>query len=97
IPEDIVEEIGRLYGYDHLPLSLPKRSIQPVATDPLIAAKSKARNTLSKSGANEVLTYTFVHGDLLNKVGQDTKHAYKLSNALSPDLQYYRLSLLPSL
>ncbi len=97
IPEDIVEEIGRLYGYDHLPLELPKRDLTPAAEDPLLAFKSRLREVLSKSGANEVLTYSFVHGDLMQKAGQDPKHAYQLSNAISPDLQYYRLSLLPSL
>jgi phenylalanyl-tRNA synthetase beta chain len=38
-----------------------------------------------------------VHGDLLKKAGQDPDLAYTLRNALSPDLQHYRLSILPSL
>lgn len=97
IPEDIVEEVGRLYGYDKLPLELPKRNIKPAETDRLIETKTRARNILSTAGANEILTYTFVHDDLLDKVGQNKDNAFKLSNALSPDLQYYRLSLLPSL
>ncbi len=97
IPEDIVEEIGRLYGYDKLPVQLPKRSINPAPTDPLLATKTKAREVLARAGANEVLTYSFVHGDLLKKVGQNAKFAYEITNAISPDLQYYRLSLLPSL
>jgi phenylalanyl-tRNA synthetase beta subunit len=33
----------------------------------------------------------------LEKVGQDKTLAFKLNNAISPDLQYYRLSLTPSL
>ena len=97
IPEDIVEEVGRLYGYDHLPLVLPRRDLSPPTKDGLLSLKSQIRDNLSKAGANEVLTYSFVHGNLLNKVGQDSKQAYELSNALSPDLQYYRLSLTPSL
>lgn len=97
IPEDIVEEVGRLYGYDHLPLELPKRHITPTQKDELLTAKSKIRSILSKAGANEVLTYSFVHGNLLDKVGQDKSNAYQVANALSPDLQYYRLSLIPSL
>jgi phenylalanyl-tRNA synthetase beta chain len=95
--EDVVEEVGRLYGFDKLPLELPKRSIQPVPKDPLFELKSKVRDTLAKAGANEVLTYSFVHGDLLQKAGQDPAHAFQVGNALSPDLQYYRLSLTPSL
>jgi phenylalanyl-tRNA synthetase beta chain len=38
-----------------------------------------------------------VNGELMEKVRQDTTKAFSLSNALSPDLQYYRLSLTPSL
>ncbi|HET7320800.1 MAG TPA: phenylalanine--tRNA ligase subunit beta [Candidatus Saccharimonadales bacterium] len=95
--EDVVEEVGRLYGYDHLPLELPKRDLTPAKRDPLLETKAKIRGVLAKAGANEVLTYSFVHGDLLDKVGQNKDDAFRLSNALSPDLQYYRLSLMPSL
>lgn len=97
IPEDIVEEVGRLYGFDHLPLQLPKRSVKPPAKNDLLQLKQTIRQILSAAGANELLTYNFVHGKLIDAVGQDKKQAYKLSNALSPDLQYYRLSLTPSL
>lgn len=97
IKEDVVEEVGRLYGFDKLPLVLPARDIAPTPQDPLLQQKTLIRNSLAKAGANEVLTYSFVHGDLLDKVGQQPDQAFKLSNALSPDLQYYRLSALPSL
>ncbi len=97
IAEDIVEEVGRLYGYDHLPLELPMRSVEPSPNNALRDVKKRIRAVLSNSGANEVLTYSFVHGNLMKKVGQNPDDAYQLSNALSPDLQYYRTSLLPSL
>lgn len=97
IAEDVVEEVGRLYGYDHLPLTLPKRDLTPAPRDPLLELKDQVRAKLAKAGANEVLTYSFVHGDLLAKTGQDSKQAYQIANALSPDLQYYRMSLMPSL
>ncbi|HZP55638.1 MAG TPA: phenylalanine--tRNA ligase subunit beta, partial [Candidatus Saccharimonadales bacterium] len=97
IPEDIVEEVGRLYGYGHLPLDLPKRDLTPPKLDPLIAFKSSLRDILSSGGANEVLTYSFVNESLLKKANQDPKDAYHIRNAISPDLQYYRLSLTPSL
>lgn len=97
IAEDIVEEVGRLYGFDKLPLTLPQRVIAPTPQDALLMQKTIIRDSLAKAGANELLTYSFVHGDLLKKVGQSSDAAFKLSNALSPDLQYYRLSVLPSL
>jgi phenylalanyl-tRNA synthetase beta chain len=97
IPEDVVEEVGRLYGYDRLPLVMPARTLSPAVRDPLLDLKAAIREQLSKTGANEVLTYSFVHGDLLEKTGQDKAKAFEIANALSPDLQYYRLSLMPSL
>jgi len=97
IPEDIVEEVGRLYGFDKLPLELPKRTTTPTQRNPLLETKAKIRNVLSRAGANEVLTYSFVHGDLLEKMGQNKDLAFQLSNALSPGLQYYRINILPSL
>lgn len=96
-PEDIVEEIGRLYGFDKLPRMLPQRSIKPAPKNQTREVARLIRESLSKSGANEVLTYSFVHKNSMERAGQDVSQAFQLGNALSPDLQYYRLSLLPSL
>ena len=95
--EDIVEEVGRLYGFDKLPLELPSRTITPASENVRRAVKQRIRQALRRGGANEVLTYSFVHDRTITRAGQDISHAYKLSNALSPELQYYRLSVLPSL
>lgn len=95
--EDVVEEVGRLYGFDKLPLSLPIRSITPTVKDDFITFKTVLRKSLVSFGANEVLSYSFVPAKLLEAAGQDPEQAFKISNALSPELQYYRLSLMPSL
>ena len=97
LPEDIVEEVGRLYGFDKLPRELPHRSIKPAPKNPRRELKNAIRQSLSRAGANEILTYSFVHERILKNAEQDITQAYKLSNALSPDLQYYRLTVLPSL
>lgn len=97
IPEDVVEEVGRLYGFDKLPRELPRRSMKPAVKNENRELKQSIRESLSKAGANEVLTYSFVHEKVLRNARQDPTQAFRLSNALSPDLQYYRLSVLPSL
>ena len=97
LPEDIVEEVGRLYGFDKLPRQLPRRSIKPAPKNLRRQLKQAIRQSLSRAGANEVLTYSFVHERVLKNAEQDPSRAYRLSNALSPDLQYYRTSVLPSL
>ncbi len=98
IAEDIVEEVGRLYGYDKIPVVLPARISAPTPKNPIREFKNEIRSKLSTLGANEVLTYSFVNGDLLDKSNIEAdKWAYHLRNALSPDLQYYRPVLLASL
>ena len=97
IPEDIVEEVGRLYGYEKLPRELPERSIKPVPINTAIQTKRVIRETMKRFGANEVLSYSFVNQKVMQRANQDIKQAFRLGNALSPDLQYYRLTVLPSL
>lgn len=97
IEEDLIEEVGRLNGYDNIKLQLPKRTFRAVKKAKIDLLQSEIREILVASGANEILTYTFVHGDLLKKAGQDPKNAYKIVNSISPELQYYRQTLMPSL
>lgn len=97
VPEDVVEEVGRLYGFDRLPRELPLRTTTPPPRNKKRLLEQTIRETLAKSGANELLTYSFVHERTLKNAGQNTESAYHVTNALSPDLQYYRLSITPSL
>jgi phenylalanyl-tRNA synthetase beta chain len=97
IKEDIVEEIGRLNGFFKLDKQLPVRDIHPAKINRELNIQKKLRETLSSSGANEVILSSFVHGDILKKSNQSTDNALQIANALSPDLQYYRLSLTPGL
>lgn len=97
LKEDVVEEVGRLYDFGKLPRQLPQRSTKPAPKNPRRELKRQIREQLSRAGANEALTYSFVHEHILKRAEQHADQAYKLSNALSPDLQYYRLSVLPSL
>ncbi len=97
LPEDIVEEVGRLRGFDTLPKELPSRVMSPAPKNASRLFKQLVRDSLAKAGANEILTYSFVNEKFMKRSGQDSDQAFRLSNALSPDLHYYRLSLLPSL
>ncbi len=97
IPEDVVEEVGRLHGYDKLPHSLPLRETVAVNQLRLDTLKNRIRDILSRAGANELQTYSFVPARLLHIAGQEKSSAFAIRNALSPELQHYRLSLTPSL
>lgn len=98
IPEDIIEEVGRLLGYDNIPLTLPQRPFTGTAVTPMWELKSELRSILSdRLAMHELLTYSFVSKDLLAKVGQDPAESYEITNALSPELQCFRQQITPSL
>ncbi len=98
IKEDIIEEVGRLLGYDNIPQTLPTRNFTEAELNPLLALKSQIRNILSdKMNSHEVLTYSFISQDLLEKVAEDPEDSYKIVNSISPELQCFRQSIVPSL
>jgi phenylalanyl-tRNA synthetase beta chain len=97
IPEDIIEEIGRINSYDSITPTLAKRDFTAVRPSDFDELRARVRESLVRAGANEVLTYSFVHGNILEKAGLDPSNSYRITNSISPDLQYYRQSLTPSL
>ena len=98
IKEDIIEEVGRLLGFDNIPLDFPKRPFIGAKIDPMLELKNRIRNILSdRLNAHEVLTYSFVSKALQEKFGEDPKDSYEIVNSISPELECFRQSLVPSL
>ena len=95
IKEDIIEEVGRLNGYDNIEPLLPLHGTSE--QNKMWILKKQIRSTMARFGANELLTYSFVSGRLLDKVGQERDNSYKIVNSISPELQYIRQSIIPSL
>jgi len=97
IAEDVIEEVGRLAGFDTINLTLPRRNFTAVKPSSFDELRTIVRKSLVRAGANEILSYSFIHGDIMKKAGQQTDNAYRVVNSISPELQYYRQSLTPSL
>ncbi len=98
IKEDIIEEVGRLLGFDNLPLDFPLRPFVCPVTDPMLDLKNKLRACLSdRLGANELLTYSFVSKALQEKTNEDPDNSYQIINSISPELECFRQSIVPSL
>ena len=98
IKEDVIEEVGRLLGFDNLPLDFPRRPFVCPSYDSMLELKSKIRTVLSdRLGCNELLTYSFVSKALQEKANEDPEDSYQIVNSISPELECFRQSLLPSL
>jgi phenylalanyl-tRNA synthetase beta chain len=90
-PEDVVEEIARIYGYHNLPSEIMTGKLTGRTTSPRFVFEEKVKNYLSGWGGCEIYTLSLVSKDL---VDQD---ALKLKNPLGVDSEYLRTSLMPSL
>jgi phenylalanyl-tRNA synthetase beta chain len=98
IPEDLVEEVGRVYGYDRVPPTLPGRRHE--TWTPLTPSVDRrldaAREVLAGAGYTETWNPALVSGLKLEEL-RVSAHAMRVSNALSDDMDTLRTSLLPSL
>jgi phenylalanyl-tRNA synthetase beta chain len=102
IPADLVEEIGRVYGYDRMPHTLLEDELPPQRRNVALEGEEKVRDVLVGSGLNEIITYTIV--DILedtrvraDKAAPDPADYVKVLNPLTAERAHLRRSLLPAL
>jgi phenylalanyl-tRNA synthetase beta chain len=96
IEADLVEEVGRIYGYNQLPTSTftGNLGMLPVSEDQDLT--HMMHKLLQHRGYQEVITYTFVDPDLQKLL--DTEHdAIALANPISSDMSVMRTGLWPGL
>ncbi|MFX3675794.1 MAG: phenylalanine--tRNA ligase subunit beta [bacterium] len=95
---DLIEEIGRIVGYDHITPVAPELAVAPVRLSATQTMHRKIKDFMSLHAcAHEVMTYPLVGESLLKKAGMDKLPAKVLVNALSKDHDRMRPSILPSM
>ncbi|MGI8563272.1 MAG: phenylalanine--tRNA ligase subunit beta [Candidatus Dormibacter sp.] len=96
--QDVAEEVGRIYGYDNVPATLPgrRRSSWRAATPSVERRLDPCRQALAGAGFDEVVTPALVAAEMLRRLGLDGR-ALRMVNPLSDDQDTLRTSLLPSL
>lgn len=91
IPEDIVEEVARIYGYHNLPSKIMTGEIpNPLVNSPF-NFEQKIKYLIKGLGGVEVYTLSLVSEK------ETTSNSLKLRNPLGKDSEFLRTSLLPSL
>jgi phenylalanyl-tRNA synthetase beta chain len=96
--EDVVEEVGRMYGYDKIPPTLPgrRRTTWVLARPSEDRRLDSVRHVLTAVGLTEVVTPSLVEGALLERLGVDAG-AVRVINPVSEDEDCLRTTLIPSL
>jgi phenylalanyl-tRNA synthetase beta chain len=98
IPEDLVEEVGRVHGYEHIPPTLPGRRHETWSpAEPSLSRRlDPVREVLAGAGFNETWNPALVSFRTLEGL-RVAAQALRVSNALSDDMDTLRTTLLPSL
>lgn len=94
---DLVEEIGRIYGYENIVGISPDGSIPPVSSNAMIEWEDKIKDILVGAGLTEAFNLSIV-GDLdLKRVGIESSDVIEISNPLTEDYKYMRRELTSSM
>jgi phenylalanyl-tRNA synthetase beta chain len=94
IEEDLIEEVARVHGYEHIPVTLPKLAAMPLVHPETLRSELDLRQILCARGYQEAITFAFTDSRQLQAFALQG-HAIK--NPLSSEIDVMRPSLLPNL
>jgi len=98
---DLIEEVARLYGYDNIPVTLPRGEMDSRTTPIKQQLEVLSRNTLVAAGFSELINYSFVAPQTfkkLNLLEDDVRlQQVRILNPLNEEQSVMRTSLVPSL
>ena len=98
IPEDVIEEIGRVAGYEKLPATFPQVSLIPPKKNLERFWEEIAKNSLKEAGFSETYNYSFIGEGLREIFGYNKeKELIEIENPVSEEYKYLRPSLIPNL
>ena len=95
IKEDLVEEVGRIYGVDNIESKVP---VTPIRMGSYDKTTREIRNKMVDLGLNETLSYVLVNEkDAKNYTNDDTIEAIKILTPLTEERTTLRCSIITSL
>lgn len=92
IEEDLIEEIGRIYGYERIPSHRGLSGMVMHAKREASYDLQRAKELLVDRDYQEVVTYSFVSPELQQLIDPDSE-GVKLANPISADMSVMRTSL----
>lgn len=100
-PQDLIEEVARLTGFDHIPATFPAIPAEAKHPDPMVAIKKQIKRQMAGFGFLEVITYSFVSDQATEQLklepGDEKSRVIKILNPLAKDQSTMRTSLVPGL
>ncbi|KMM37450.1 phenylalanine--tRNA ligase subunit beta [Guptibacillus hwajinpoensis] len=97
ISEDLIEEVGRLYGYDNVPATLPITESTPGQLSDYQKKRRRVRRALEGAGLYQTVTYSLTSPSKRVFFSNETTDAIRLAMPMSEERSELRTSLLPHL
>jgi len=94
---DIIEEVIRLHGFDKLIPTLPNRDAAALSLPGHILLQREARKYILRLGYTELVSYSFFSKIFKDLFELKDKQLISITNAISPELNYLRPTLIISL
>jgi phenylalanyl-tRNA synthetase beta chain len=95
VSDDLVEEIGRMVGYEEIAPAAPLVASVVPPSDPMRAYLRQVRAQLTAQGFTEVYNYSFVNEAEAERFSLESKDRVAIENPIASDLTHLRRSLLP--
>jgi phenylalanyl-tRNA synthetase beta chain len=97
IKDDLVEEVGRMVGYDSITPAAPLVAASVPPGNPERAFQHAARGIFADQGFTEVYNYSFIGEEDARAFGFDPSAHVRVSNPIASDQVLLRTSLLPGI
>ena len=97
IPEDLIEEIGRIHGYQEIPAQFPVAALIPPKRNLDIFWENLSGGILKEAGFTEAYNYSFISEKDREIFRYSKRELMEVENPTSLDFQYLRPSLIPNL
>lgn len=98
IKADIIEEITRIYGYDNFEIKTAKGALRPVAEEKHKSEEDRMKDILvGHYRMHEVHSYIWSDEQKNRALGIETPKNVRIINAQTPEHQYLRTSMIPTL
>lgn len=95
---DVIEEVARMNGFNHLPSKLPMIKTINIAVEKRPREiKAKIRQVLTAAGVDEIVTHNMINSKSLIKCNMTELPLLRVFNPMSQDQELMRPIMLPSL
>ena len=95
--EDLVEEVGRMIGYDSIPPKPPLIAATVPPEDPRRGFLRRVKSAVALQGFTEVSNYSFVSEEQVRRFGMLPEDHVRVLNPIAADQSLMRLSLIPGI